>query len=99
MEIQHRDSPDLLFFNIEGEGVDIDKVIRVTGGKRARILAIRGVLYTDGQHYTARVVDWEGLVWFHDGIFTGRSPVYESHDLASITTENAIMAFYIRSPA
>ena len=38
------------------------------------------------------------MIWYHDGIFTGRSLVYESQDLTSIATENAVMAFYIRSP-
>ena len=37
------------------------------------------------------------MIWFHDGIFTGRSLVYESQDLNTITTENAVMAFYLRS--
>ena len=42
------------------------------------------------------------MVWYHDGIFTGvtrRSLVYESQGLTAITTQNAVMAFYIRSPA
>ena len=39
------------------------------------------------------------MVWYHDGIFTGRSLVYESQGLTAITTQNAVMAFYICSPA
>ena len=59
---------------------------------------LRGIIYFDNNHFTEHVVTSTGMVWFHDGIFTGRSLVYESQDLTSITTENAVMAFYLRSP-
>lgn len=44
------------------------------------------------------VVTSTDMIWFHDGIFTGPSLVYESQNLSSITTENAVMAFYIHLP-
>jgi hypothetical protein len=45
-----------------------------------------------------RVITTTGMIWYHDRIFTGPSLVYECQDLTSITTENAVMAFYARSP-
>ena len=35
-----------------------------------------------------------GMIWFHDGMLTGSSLIYEGQDINSITTETATMAFY-----
>jgi hypothetical protein len=34
------------------------------------------------------------MIWFHDGMLTGRSLIYEGQDIDSITTESAAMAIY-----
>ena len=34
------------------------------------------------------------MIWFHDGMLTGRSLIYEGQDIDSITTETATMAIY-----
>ena len=39
------------------------------------------------------------MIWYHDGLLTGHSLVYDSEDLTSIGTENAVMSFYICSLA
>ena len=63
------------------------------------IYVIRGVIYFSNEHFTECVVTTSsaGMIWYHDGTFTGRSLVYDSQDLTSITTENSVMAFYNRS--
>ena len=63
------------------------------------IYVIRGVIYFNNEHFTERVVTTSstGMIWYHDGTFTGCSLVYDSQDLTSITTENPVMAFYNRS--
>jgi hypothetical protein len=38
------------------------------------------------------------MVWFHDGMFTGRSLLYETNNLTSISRDHAVMAFYSRDP-
>ena len=58
---------------------------------------LRGVVYFSNNHFTERVVTSTSMIWYHDGIFTGHSLVYESQNLTSITAENAVMAFYIHS--
>lgn len=93
-------TPPLLAFDISnGLIVSIKPVLWILcDGNRVRYV-LRGVIYFDNQHFTERIITSSGMVWFHDGIFTGRSLVYESQGLTPITTENAVMAFYVRSPA
>ncbi|KAF8234304.1 hypothetical protein L208DRAFT_1161471, partial [Tricholoma matsutake] len=38
---------------------------------------LRGVIYFTGDHFMACFIMQAGLVWYHDGIFTGRTLVYE----------------------
>jgi hypothetical protein len=33
---------------------------------------LRGVVYYGSHHYTSRIIDNEGHVWFHDGMITGK---------------------------
>ena len=93
-------TPPLLAFDISiGSTLSLDPVLQISCDNSHVCYNLRGIIYYDNSHFTVRVVTSTGFIWFHDGIFTGRSLVYESHDLNSITTEKAVMAFYIRSPA
>jgi len=64
-------------------------------GRRCRYV-LRGVVYYVADHFTARIVTKGGMVWFHDGMSTGSSLVYESQDMASIPIRNVVMAVYVR---
>ena len=55
---------------------------------------LRGVVYLKNEHFTLHVITSTGMIWFHDGMLTGSSLVYESRDVASICTDGAVMAFY-----
>ena len=92
-------TPPLLVFDLSnGLVVSIEPILWILcGGNRVQYV-LRGIIYFDNQHFTERIITSTGMVWYHDGIFTGRSLVYESQGLTPITTENAVMAFYIRSP-
>jgi len=41
------------------------------------VYILRGVIYFGDYHFTCRIVDEEGLVWYHDGIATQNSVIYE----------------------
>ena len=98
-------TPPLLAFDLSttstttnGSALTLNSVVWIScEDSRVRYI-LRGVIYFDNEHFTERVVTSSGMIWYHNGIFTGRSLVYESQDLTSIATENAVMAFYIRSP-
>ncbi|KAF8222805.1 hypothetical protein L208DRAFT_1213142, partial [Tricholoma matsutake] len=55
---------------------------------------LRGVIYYVANHFTARVITGSGMVWYHDGLLTGWSLVYESMALNKILHENAIIGIY-----
>jgi hypothetical protein len=57
------------------------------------------IIYFENGHFTERVITCTGMVWFHDGMFTGRSLLYETNNMTSINILNhAVMAFYARNP-
>jgi len=92
-------TPPLLAFDLSnGSALTLDSVVWILCENSRVRYVLRGIIYFNNQHFTERVVTSTGMIWYHDGLFTGRSLVYESQDLTSITTENAVMAFYIRSP-
>ncbi|KAF8229950.1 hypothetical protein L208DRAFT_1284215, partial [Tricholoma matsutake] len=39
---------------------------------------LRGIIYYAAEHFTARVITGSGMVWYHDGLLTGQSLVYEN---------------------
>jgi hypothetical protein len=93
-------APPLLAFDISISTslVTLDPVLWILCNNSRIRYVLRGIIYFDNQHFTERVITSTGMIWYHDGIFTGRSLVYESQDLNSITMENAVMAFYTHSP-
>jgi hypothetical protein len=92
-------SPPLLAFDISnGSTLTLDPVVWILCDNSRIRYVLRGVIYFSNEHFTERVVTSTGMIWYHDGIFTGPSLVYESQDLTSIKIEDAVMAFYARSP-
>ena len=91
-------SPPLLAFDISSCALTLDPVIWISCLNSRFRYVLRGVIYFENQHFTERVITSTGMIWYHDGIFTGPSLVYESQDLTTITMQNAVMAFYARSP-
>ena len=41
------------------------------------VYILRGVIYFGDDHFTCRIVNEDGLVWYHDGIATQNSVIYE----------------------
>lgn len=92
-------SPPLLVFDLSTtSALTLESIVWILCENSRVRYVLRGVIYFDNEHFTERVVTSTGMIWYHDGLLTGRSLVYESQDLTSIMTENAVMAFYIRSP-
>jgi hypothetical protein len=49
----------------------LDPVLNISVGGLRREYKLRGVIYFSGEHFTSRIITKNGMVWFHDGIFTG----------------------------
>ena len=41
------------------------------------VYILRGIIYFGDNHYTCRIVNEDGLVWYHDGIATQNSVIFE----------------------
>ena len=74
----------------------LDSVLHIDAGGSCQRYKLCGVVYFSGEHFTSRVITGNGMVWFHDGLFTDRLLVYESQYTTSIPVENATLAVYIR---
>ena len=53
------------------------------------------IKYYKDEHFTSHFITGTGMIWFHDGMLTGNSLIYEGQNIDSITTETAVMAFYM----
>jgi hypothetical protein len=94
-------TPPLLAFDLSNNVPFLDPFLWIScqlDDTRTRY-SLRGIIYYENSHFTERVITSTGMVWFHDGMFTGRSLLYESSNLTSISRDNAVMAFYSRDPS
>ncbi|KAJ7633729.1 hypothetical protein B0H17DRAFT_961649 [Mycena rosella] len=65
-------------------------------------MKLRGVIYGGQGHFTSRIIDRAGNMWFHDGISTGRQCMSEgvlilTSDLMSLQScgqKNAVAVVY-----
>ena len=57
---------------------------------------LHGIIYFSGEHFTSRIITSNGMVWFHDGIFTGSSLAYESLNVLSIPVQASTLAVYVQ---
>ncbi|KAH9960591.1 hypothetical protein BGW80DRAFT_1182264 [Lactifluus volemus] len=74
----------------------LEPILHIDANGSRRLYNLRGVIYFSCDHFTARVVNCNGMVWFHDGLFTGKRLVYESSNMSSIPTGDSILVIYIR---
>ena len=89
-------TPPLLAFDLGNNAPFLDPVLWISCQDTRTCYSLRGIIYFENNHFTERVITSTGMVWFHDGMFTGRSLLYESNDLTSICRDHAVMAFYSR---
>jgi hypothetical protein len=81
--------------------IDVRLIINLNGLDIQYIL--RGVVYFGQEHFTSRIISDAGLVWFHDGITTGRSVISEGHvdtvdSLNTCRGKQAAVAIYAMDP-
>ena len=90
-------SPPVILIDLGSSGrvPTLSSVLLVPCGESGRVYyKLRGIIYYKDQHFTSRFITATGMIWFHDGILTGSSLIYEGQDIDSITTETATMAIY-----
>jgi PIF1-like helicase len=97
-----RHIPYLLAVDLSGQRLIIDTSVtisQVDGGPINYMLA--GVMYYGANHFTSRIVESSQLVWFHDGVETGRYMEYEGTidslgSLSHCRGKSATAAIYVR---
>ena len=74
------------------------EMLELTSHNVRQRYSLRGVIYYAADHFTVRFITSAGAVWYHDGLLTGRSLVYENTVPSQIPREDAIVGIYMRSP-
>ncbi|KAI0314694.1 hypothetical protein OF83DRAFT_1063406 [Amylostereum chailletii] len=82
-------SPYILAFGIAGSSPIIDHRLELTCEDRTVQYKLKGIVYYGQVHFTARVIDRNDDVWFHDGITTKESCVYEGRLDSEFDLNNA----------
>jgi len=72
----HQSIP-ILAFHFPGQKPFIDSIITVNINEQIITYILNGVIYFGNYHFTSRIIDKSGLIWFHDGIATGNDVIYE----------------------
>ena len=52
--------------------VTLSRTVKIQGSVCATTLHLKGLVYHGGYHFTCRIVDKAGNIWFHDGMTPGR---------------------------
>jgi hypothetical protein len=99
--------PPVLALDFEGLETNISPVINVydnCGRCSGHSLHLKGIIYYADGHYTSRTIYNQDQIWFHDGILTGQSMLYDgaitsSNDiqLSVCRGKKAIAAIYMKS--
>jgi hypothetical protein len=89
--------PPLVSVELRQDASVID-VLELTSGDVRRRYHLRGIIYFAADHFTAQVITNSGMVWYHDGLLTGQSLIYEKAKPDNLPNENAIVGIYLCSP-
>jgi len=63
--------------DVTDRNVTLSRTVKIQGSARATTLHLKGLVYHGGYHFTCRIIDESGNIWFHDGITTGRISINE----------------------
>ena len=103
MEIIHQFLVPLPFIAVDfSQQLQIDHDFHIYINNEECVYQLRGIVYYGNSHFTARVVYNNGMIWFHDGIATGQSLLYEGtfqtfgQSLNSCRGKDAILAIYVK---
>ena len=94
--------PAILIFAL-APWIDINNLLTFNVSGTLKHYILKGIIYTNGNHFTARLIDKDFIIWYHDGQTT-HSVCQREQYLMQIENSNqlkfcreqykAIMAFY-----
>ena len=71
MTRRFNDQSELFLFTITARNMLINAMVKVPGMRCKGNILLRGIIYLGSYHFSARIIDTNGDVWFHDGRVTG----------------------------
>jgi len=75
---RYNQNPGIIAFSIQVGKISINKIIQVTQAHGPSItLPLKGIIYMSNHHFSIRIVTSQKKIWFHDGIATGSTCIYE----------------------
>jgi hypothetical protein len=94
-------APKLLAFNLN-EDLGVSEYLQIKNGDGSfTSLALRGIVYAGGFHFTSRIISPDKNVWYHDGITSqktcakdGHMSDYTMNSLLSCRQRKAILLVY-----
>ena len=89
--------PPMIAIDLGGNAFT-QETLELTSSNICQRYDLRGVIYYAADHFTVQVIMGSGMVWYHDGLLTGHSLVYESMAPNLLPHENVIVGIYLRSP-
>ncbi|KAJ7733486.1 hypothetical protein B0H16DRAFT_1254680, partial [Mycena metata] len=69
--------PELFLISVENRNLVFDHRLVFSCGGIAHSMNLRGIVYLGDLHFVSRFISAAGVVWYHDGIETGRRCVRE----------------------
>ena len=75
--IHFSDTHKIYAVDVTDRNVTLSRTVKIQGSTRATTLHLRGLVYYGGFHFTCRIIDESGNVWFHDGMTTARTTIKE----------------------
>jgi hypothetical protein len=84
--IQHIEkAPPFFYLAIDDPTIRFDTALHIKVSGNSVRYALRGVIYSGQNHFTARIVKEDGAMWYYDGIETGTTTISEG----SVHTQNS----------
>ena len=58
--------------DVTDRNVTLSRTVKIQGSVHATTLHLKGLVYHGDYHFTCRIIDESGNIWFHDGMTTGK---------------------------
>jgi len=53
--------------------------IKINIQNEYKVLSLRGIIYHVNNHCCSRIISPDGIIWYNDGITTGKNSVKDGH--------------------
>jgi len=64
---------NVLVLEINSRNIKISKTLKFVQDGESIVLKVRGLIYHGNFHFTSRIIGTDEIVWYHDGMTTGRT--------------------------